>query len=55
MSTLQEFALWSERAAIMEHDGGLPRRQAEVMALGHLYEQAMRRPRAPGGAAAVVV
>jgi len=36
------FAAWEERAAIHQFDGGLPRRQAEILALVHLYAQAQR-------------
>jgi hypothetical protein len=43
MSTPDEFEQWSERAAIMEHDGGLSKRHAEVLALGYLFEQAQHR------------
>jgi hypothetical protein len=55
MSTPDEFEEWSERAAIMEHDGGLSKRHAEVLALGYLFEQAQQRQRAPGRAAAAAV
>ena len=54
-STPDEFAQWSERAAIMEHDGGLSKRHAEVLALGYLFEQAQQRQRALSQAAALVV
>jgi hypothetical protein len=46
MSTPDEFEEWSERAAIMEHDGGLSKRHAEVLALGYLFEQARHRQHA---------
>jgi hypothetical protein len=43
---------WEERAAIREHDGGLPREQAEFLALKEILDQ-MRRvgslPRRLGG------
>jgi hypothetical protein len=54
-STPDEFEQWSERAAIMEHDGGLSKRHAEVLALGYLFEQAQQRQRALSQAAALVV
>jgi hypothetical protein len=46
MSTPDEFEEWSERAAIMEHDGGLSKRHAEVLALGYLFEHARHRQHA---------
>jgi hypothetical protein len=46
-STPDEFDAWLERAAIHEHDGGLPKTQAEVVALAHLYAEAQRQPPAP--------
>jgi hypothetical protein len=46
MSTPDEFEQWSERAAIMEHDGGLSKRHAEVLALGYLFEQVRHRQHA---------
>lgn len=36
-STPDEFATWQERAAIMQHDGGLEQRHAEVLALVQLW------------------
>ena len=54
-STADEFAEWSERSAIMQHEGGLSKRHAEVLALGYLFEQAQQRQRAPGRAAAAAV
>jgi hypothetical protein len=44
-STADEYEQWSERAAIMQHDGGLSRRDAEVLAMGYLFEQAEQRRR----------
>lgn len=35
---------WEERAAIMEHDGGLPRERAEALALKDILEE-MREAR----------
>src|SRR5262249_6425799 len=35
-------AVWDERAAIMEYDGGLPRERAEALALVDILQQ-MRR------------
>ena len=46
MSTPDEFEEWSERAAIIEHDGGLSKRHAEVLALGYLFEHAQHRQHA---------
>ena len=43
MSTPDEFEMWSERAAIMEHEGGLSKRHAEVLALGYLFEQVQQQ------------
>lgn len=43
MSTPDEFEQWSERAAIMEHEGGLSKRHAEVLALGYLFEQVQQQ------------
>ena len=45
MSTPDEFALWQERAAIMQWDGGLTQRQAEVQALGYLFAASQRAER----------
>jgi hypothetical protein len=38
--TPDEFAAWQERAAIMQHDGGLQRRQAEAAALLQMFAAA---------------
>jgi hypothetical protein len=46
-STADQFDEWIERAAIHEHDGGLPRQQAEVVALAQLYAESQRQPPAP--------
>jgi hypothetical protein len=35
--------VWEERAAIMEHDGGLSRAEAEARALGEVQEMRRRR------------
>jgi len=35
--TPDEFLAWQEAAAIAEYDGGLPRRQAEIIALHGLF------------------
>ena len=43
MSTPDEFAVWQERAAIMQWDGGLTQRHAEVQALGYLFEQVQQQ------------
>jgi len=43
MSTPDQFVAWSERAAIMEHEGGLPKRHAEVLALGYLFEHVQQQ------------
>jgi len=45
MSTPDEFALWQERAALMQWDGGLTQRQAEVQALGYLFAASQRAER----------
>ena len=39
-SSDEMYATWQERAAIHEFDGGLPRREAEILALVHLFAKA---------------
>jgi hypothetical protein len=41
---------WDERAAIMEADGGLPREQAEALALRDVLEQMRRYAESVAGA-----
>jgi hypothetical protein len=46
-SSAEMYAAWEERAAIHEFDGGLPRAEAEQLAVLHLYAQAQRQRPAP--------
>jgi hypothetical protein len=42
--TPHEFAAWQEAAAIAEFDGGLPRRQAEIIALAGMFGRLQSAP-----------
>ena len=42
--TADQFAAWQEAAAIAEYDGGLPRRQAEIIALAGMFGRSQLAP-----------
>jgi hypothetical protein len=42
--TADEFAAWQEAASIAEYDGGLPRRQAEIIALAGMFGKFQSAP-----------
>jgi hypothetical protein len=44
--TADQFAAWQEAASIAEYDGGLPRRQAEIIALAGMFGRSQLAPHA---------